>query len=109
MDSLLQKMDTDWTENTGLHEADRASREETAELKAAVDTLTKKLDENIAITVPPSPETVTSSTAIEDMTMQLSHVQTDLQDVLDTVRNPPSKRKRCTSGQDNERTTPTNR
>jgi alanyl-tRNA synthetase len=109
MDSLLQKMDAAWTENTTLREAYRASREETAELRAAVDTLTKKLDENIAITVPPSPETVTSSTAIEEMTMQLSHIQTDIQDILDAGHNPPGKRKQCTSGQDNEPTTPMNR
>jgi hypothetical protein len=109
MDSLLQKMDAAWTENTALREAYRASREETALLKAAVDTLTKKLDENIAIAAPPSPETITTSTAMEDMTMQLSHVQNDIQDVLDAVRNPPGKRKRRTSGQDDEPTTPTNR
>jgi hypothetical protein len=44
-----------------------------------------------------------------EMTMQLSHVQHDIQDVLDAVRNPPGKRKRRTSDQDNEPTTPTNR
>jgi DNA repair exonuclease SbcCD ATPase subunit len=52
MDVLLQKMDATWTENTALREAYRASREETAALKAAVDTLTKKLDETIAISPP---------------------------------------------------------
>jgi hypothetical protein len=74
-----------------------------------VDTLTKKLDENIATTAPPSPATMTSSTAMEEMTMQLSHVQHDIQDVLDAVLNPPGKRKRRTSDQDNEPTTPINR
>jgi predicted nucleic acid-binding Zn-ribbon protein len=49
--SLLQRMDAAWTENTALHEAYRASREETAALKATVDALTKKLDENIATTI----------------------------------------------------------
>jgi hypothetical protein len=53
MDSLLQRMDAGWTENTALCEAYHASREETAALKAAVDTLTKILDEDIAMTVPP--------------------------------------------------------
>jgi hypothetical protein len=105
---MLQKMDAAWTENTALREAYRASREETAALKAAVDALTQKLDESIAISAPPSPETATTSTAMEEMTMQLSHVQNDIQDVLDAVRNPPGKRKRRTSGQDNEPTTPTN-
>jgi hypothetical protein len=109
MDSLLQKMDTAWTENTTLCEAYRASREETAALRAPVDTLTKKLDENIAMTMPPSPDTMTSSTTMEEMTMPLSHIQHDIQDVLDAVRNPPGKRKRCTSGQEYELTMPTNR
>jgi SMC interacting uncharacterized protein involved in chromosome segregation len=54
MDNLLHKMDAAWTENTGLCEAYHASREETAALKVAVDTLMQKLNENIAITVPPS-------------------------------------------------------
>jgi hypothetical protein len=109
MENLLQKMNAAWTENTVLHEAYRASREETAALKAAVDTLTKKLDENITITVPPLPETATSSTTMEEMMMELSHVQHDIQDVLDTVCNPPSKRKRRTTDQNNKPTMPTNR
>jgi hypothetical protein len=58
VDSLLQKMDAAWTENTALREAYHASREETAALKAAVDALTKILDENIATNAPPSPDTV---------------------------------------------------
>jgi hypothetical protein len=93
MDSLLQKMDAVWTENTALHEAYRASREETAALKAAVDTLTKTLDDNIATTAPPSLDTATSSASMEEMTMQLSLVQNDIQDVLAAVCNPPGKRK----------------
>jgi hypothetical protein len=52
-DKLLQKMDAAWTENTALREAYRASREETAALKAAVDALTKKIDEITTATVPP--------------------------------------------------------
>jgi predicted nuclease with TOPRIM domain len=109
MDNLLQKMDAAWTENTALREAYHASREETAALKATVDTLTKKLDENIATTTLPSPGTATSSSAMEEMTIQLSHVQHDIQDVIDAVCNPPGKRKRRTSNPDNEPTMPTNR
>jgi regulator of replication initiation timing len=109
MDSLLQKMDAAWTENTALREAYCTSTEETAALKAAMDTLRKKLDENIATTMPPSPETTTSPTAMEEMTIQLSHVQYDIQDILDTVRNPPGKRKHRTSNQDNNPTTLMNR
>jgi hypothetical protein len=109
MDSLLQKMDAAWMENTAVREAYYVSREETAALKAAVDTLTKKLDENIATTVPPSPDTATSSASMEVMTMQLSRVQNDIPDVLAAVCNPPGQRKQRTSGQQNEPTTPTNR
>jgi uncharacterized coiled-coil DUF342 family protein len=98
---LLQKIDAAWTENTALREAYRASSQETAAVKAAMDTLTKKLDETIAVSAPPSPETVTSSTTMEEMTMQLSYVQNDIQDVLEAIRNPPGKTKRCTSGQEN--------
>jgi hypothetical protein len=102
-------MDAAWTENTALCEAYCASREETAALKAAVDALMKKLEENTVISTPPSPDTMASSTTMEEMTMQLSHVQHDIQDILDAVRNPPGKRKRCTSNQENEPTTQTNR
>jgi hypothetical protein len=55
------------------------------------------------------PETATSPTAMEEMTMQLTHVQHDIQDVRDAIRNPPGKRKQGTSYQDNEPTMPMNR
>jgi 3-methyladenine DNA glycosylase/8-oxoguanine DNA glycosylase len=74
-----------------LHEAYSASREETALLRAAVDTLTKRFDENIAIAMLPSLDAMTTSTAMEEMMMQLSHVQNDIQHVLDVVCNPPGK------------------
>jgi hypothetical protein len=108
-DNLLQKMDAAWTENTALREAYRASREETAALKAAVDSLTQKIDEQLAIPAPPSPDLLASPTTMEEMTMQLSVVQHDIQDILEAVHNPPGKRKRRTSNQDAEPTTPTNR
>jgi hypothetical protein len=108
-DNLLQKMDAAWTKNTALREAYRASREETAALKAAVDSLTQKIDEQLAIPAPPSPDLLASPTTMEEMTMQLSVVQHDIQDVLEAVCNPPGKRKRRTSNQDTEPTTPTNR
>jgi regulator of replication initiation timing len=107
-DNLLQKMDAAWTENTALREAYRTSREETAALKAAVDALMKRIDETITTTAPPSPATMTSSTTMEEMTMQLSVVQHDIQDLLEAVCNPPGKRKRRTSNQDTEPTMPTN-
>jgi hypothetical protein len=106
---LLVKVDTVVQENTVLREAHEDSRKETAALKAAVDTLTWKFDEQIAIPAPPSPDLTASSTMMEEMTMQLSVVKHDIQDVLEAVRNPPGKRKRRTSNQDTEPTMPTNR
>jgi hypothetical protein len=105
---LLQQMDAAWVENTALHEAYRASRDKTAALKAAVDTLTWKTDEQLAIPAPPSPDLLASPTTMEEMTMQLCAIQHDVQDVLEAVRNPPGKRKQRTSNQDTEPTTPTN-
>jgi hypothetical protein len=104
IDTLLQKMDAAWTENTALCEAYHASREETAALKAAVDTLTKGINKNITILAPPSPDLTASSTTMEEMTMQLLVIQHDIQDVLEAVQNPPGKRKRYTSTQDTEPT-----
>jgi hypothetical protein len=108
-DNLLQKMDAAWTKNTALREAYRASRDETAALQAAVDSLTWTIDERLAILAPPSPDLLASPTTMEEMTMQLSIIQHDIQDVLEAVYNPPSKRKRCTSNQDAEPRMPTNR
>jgi hypothetical protein len=45
LEGLLQRMDTVLNDNTELHAAYDASRAETAALKAAVDTLTQKVDE----------------------------------------------------------------
>jgi hypothetical protein len=45
---------------------------------------------------------------MEEMTMQLTHVQHDIQDVLEAVRNPPGKRKRRVSDQNTGPTMPTN-
>jgi hypothetical protein len=91
--AIEDEIDAAWTENTTLREAYRASREETEALKATVDTLIKKLDENIAISAPPSLGTATTSTTMEEMMMQLSYVQNHIQDVLDIVHNYASKRK----------------
>jgi hypothetical protein len=40
-----------------------------AALRAAVDTLIKILNDNITISTPPLPETITTSTVIEEMIM----------------------------------------
>jgi hypothetical protein len=94
MDSLLQKMDRTWTENTMLHKAYHTCMEEIVLLKAAVDTLMKNLKESITISTPTSMETVmaTSTTMVEIM-MQLSYIQNNIQDILHVVCNSPSKRK----------------
>jgi hypothetical protein len=109
LDSLLTKMDTVVNENTVLRAAYDASKQESAALKATVDTLSRNIDEQIAIPAPPSPHLTASSPTMEEMTMQLSVVQHDIQHVLEAVRNPPGKRKRCTSNEDDEPTTPRNR
>jgi gas vesicle protein len=109
LENIFQKMDIVLSENSELRIAYNTSKTETVALKAAVDTLTRKLDEHTAISAPPSPEITASSNTMEEMTMQLSVVQHDIQDVLVAVRNPPGKRKRRTSNQDTEPTTPTNR
>jgi hypothetical protein len=81
-------------EAVALCKAYRQSTAETAALKATVDTLMRQLDERIVIPASPLLDPVTSPSAMEEMTMQLSHIQHDIQDILAAVRNPPSKRKR---------------
>jgi hypothetical protein len=90
-------MDAVLNDNTELRAAYDASRVETVALKAAVETLTQKFDEQTATPAPLSPNLMASSTTMEEMTMQLSIIQHDIQDVLEAVRNPPGKRKRHTS------------
>jgi regulator of replication initiation timing len=108
LDNLTRKVDKMALEEVALHKAYRQSTAETAALKATVDTLTKQLDKRIVILAPPLPDPATSPSAMEEMTMQLSHVQHDIQDVLDAVRNPAGKRKRRGSDQNTGPTTPTN-
>jgi hypothetical protein len=91
-----------------LRKAYHQSTAETAALKATVDTLTKQLDKHIVFPALPLPDPATSHSAMEEMTMQLSHDQHDIQDVLEAVRNPPGKRKRRGSDQNTGPTTPTN-
>jgi hypothetical protein len=102
-------MDAVLNDNKELRASYDASRVETAALRAAVETLTQKFDKQIAIPAPPSPDLTASSTTMEEMTMQLSVIKHDIQDVLAAVHNPPSKRKRRMSNQDTEPTMPTNR
>jgi hypothetical protein len=66
-------------------------------------------DEHIVFPVLPLPDPMTSSTTMEEMMMQLSVVQNDIQDILEAIRNPPGKRKRWGSNQNTEPTMPMNR
>jgi hypothetical protein len=108
-DAVLTKLSELTLENTALRRAYHKSTTETVALKTAIDRLTKRLDNTIIPPALPPPEPTASSTTMEEMTMQLSVVQNDIQDVLAAVRNPPSKRKRRGSDQNTEPTTPTNR
>jgi hypothetical protein len=108
LDNLTRKVDKMALEEVALRKAYSQSTAETAALKATVATLTKQLDEHIVFPALPLPDPVTSPSAMEEMTMQLSLVQHDIQDVLEAVRNPPGKRKRRGSDQNTGPTTPTN-
>jgi hypothetical protein len=96
-------------EEVALHKAYRQSTAKTAALKATVDTLMKQLDGHIVFLVLPLPDPTTSSTTMEEMTMQLSDIQNVIQDVLEAVCNPPGKRKRWGSDQNTKPTTLMNR
>jgi hypothetical protein len=74
LDTLLTCVTAVNTDNKVLCTAYSTSREETAALKAAVDNLTRRFDDHIAISAPPSPDTMASSTSMEEMTI------TDYQD-----------------------------
>jgi hypothetical protein len=108
LENLTKQVDKMALEEVALRKAYHQSTAETAALKATVDTLMKQLDERIIIPASPLPDPATSPSAMEEMTMQLSHVQHDIQDVLAAIRNPPGKRKRWGSDQNTGPTTPTN-
>jgi hypothetical protein len=93
LDNLMRKVNKMALEEVALCKAYGQSIAETAALKATVDILMKQLDEHIVFPALPLPDPATSPSAMEEMTMQLSHVQHDIQDVLAAVRNPPGKRK----------------
>jgi chromosome segregation ATPase len=93
LNNLTRQVDKMAMEEVALHKAYRQSTAETAALKATVDTLTKQLDECIVILAPPLPDLVTSPSAMEEMMVQLSHVQHDIQDILAAIGNSPGKRK----------------
>jgi hypothetical protein len=96
LDDLTRKVDKMALEEVALRKAYRQSTTETAALKATVATLTKQVDEHIVFPALPLPVRTASSTTMEEMTMQLSVVQNDIQDVLEAVRNPPGERKNTT-------------
>jgi hypothetical protein len=108
LDNLTRKVDKMALEEVALCKAYHQSTAKTAALKAIVDTLTKQLDEHIVFQALPLPDPMASSTTMEEMTMQLSVVQNDIQDVLEAIRNRPGKTKRLGSDQNTGPTTPTN-
>jgi hypothetical protein len=108
LDNLTRKVDKMALEEVALRKAYGQSIAETVALKATVDTLTKQLDEHIVFPAHPLPDPMASSTTMEEMTMQLSVVQNDIQDVLEAVRNPPGKRKRRGGDQNTGPPTPMN-
>jgi hypothetical protein len=93
LDKLTRKVDKMALEEVALRKAYCQSTTKTAALKATIDTLMKQLDEYIIFPAHPLPDPGTSPLAMEEMMMQLSHIQHDIQDILEAVRNPPSKRK----------------
>jgi hypothetical protein len=93
LDNLMKNEDKMALEEVALRKAYRQSTAETAALKATLDTLTKQLDEHIVFPTLPLPDPMASSTTMEEMTMQLSVLQNEIQDILEAVRNPPGKRK----------------
>jgi regulator of replication initiation timing len=105
LDNLTRKVDKMALEEVALRKAYSQSIAETAALKATIDTLTKQLDEHIVFPAPALPDPTASSTTMEEMTMQLSVVQNDIQDVLEAIRNPRGKRKRRGSDQNTGPTT----
>jgi ABC-type phosphate transport system auxiliary subunit len=78
LENLTKQVDKMALEEVALCKAYRQSTAETAALEATVDTLTKQLDKYIIILAPPLPDLATSPSAMEEMTMQLSHVQHDI-------------------------------
>jgi hypothetical protein len=97
LDNLTRKVDKMALEEVALCKAYCQSTAETAALKATIDTLMKQLHEHIVFVALPLLDPATSPSAMEEMTMQLSHIQHNIQDFLEAVCNPPGKRKRCTS------------
>jgi hypothetical protein len=78
LDNLTKKVDKMALEEVALCKAYHQSAAETAVLKATVHTLTKQLNEHIIFPALPLPDPVTSPSAMEEMMLQLSHVQHDI-------------------------------
>jgi hypothetical protein len=80
-------------EEVALCKAYCQSTTETVALKATTNTLTKQLNECIIIPALPLLDPAIFPSVMEEMTMQLSHIQHDIQDILEAICNPPGKRK----------------
>jgi hypothetical protein len=57
----------------------------------------KQLNEDIVFMALPLLDPMTSHSAMEEMMMQLTHVQHGIHDIMEAIHNPPGKRKRYTS------------
>jgi methyl-accepting chemotaxis protein len=93
LENLTKQVDKIALEKVALCKAYHQSTAKTAALTATIDTLMKQLDEYIVFLALPLLDLATSPSAMEEMTMQLSYVQHNIQDVLEAIRNPPGNRK----------------
>jgi hypothetical protein len=73
-DNLTKKVDKMVLEEVALRKAYCQSTAEIAALKATVDTLMKQLNKHIVFPTLPLPDPMTSPSAMEEMTMKLSHI-----------------------------------
>jgi hypothetical protein len=94
LEGLLQSMETINHGNDKIMTAYHELRDENTALKAAVQDLTRQIMNQSAMPTPPLPTTdaITSSTMVE-MSLQISDIQCNIQDVRDAVRNPAGNRK----------------
>jgi hypothetical protein len=93
-EGLLQSMETIKRGNDKIMVAYYALHNENTVLKTAIEDLTQQIMNQTVMPSPPSPTTdITTSSTMEEMTLQILDVQRDIQDMLDAVGNPTGKRK----------------
>jgi hypothetical protein len=103
MEGLLQSTKTIKRGNDKIMMAYHMLRDENTALKTAVEDLMRQIMNQTLTPAPPSPTTDTmTSSAVKEMSLQISDIQCDIHDVLDVVRNPTGKRKRTPSNSPDE-------